>query len=165
MEIAPDLPDRGPQKNHRFVDGGLVANDPLYYAYRWAFANMAVKDGDGKSLLATEFFFHPKQTVDFSALILSLGTGYVTQQGRFEDTSWWPPAKWARHIILACLKGGGQAVHFCMFYPLVAARNTPAYLRLNPVIDPKLDLLDGTRNLDKLSQVCHCPTQTQRLCI
>lgn len=130
----------------RYLDGGLYANDPVFFAYRWGPANLRHMD----RLHLPDFDPGISQT-----LILSLGCGDVRNKvTKQTDQSKGPDEfryhQWAQILIDAAIEGTGQISHFGLFHPFAAAHRMPAYLRINPTIKADLERMDNANNLEKL---------------
>ena len=138
----------------RYLDGGLYANDPVSFAYRWGPANLRQMD---------QIYLHDLKPGISQTLILSLGCGdvrtkvtkttkatgcFFTRQAKGPDE--FKYYQWAQYLIDAAIEGTGQISYFGLFHPFAAAHRMPAYLRINPTIKADLERMDNANNVEEL---------------
>ncbi|MFN7931773.1 MAG: patatin-like phospholipase family protein [Bryobacteraceae bacterium] len=121
----------GPTGYYALVDGGLYANNPALCALV-----------EARTLFGDE-----------PLLVVSLGTGALTQPIVYEDARHWGLARWAKPVLDIAFDGVSSTVDYQLQRMLRTEAGQPQrYYRFQPVLDPGLTEMDDTspRNLRRL---------------
>jgi patatin-like phospholipase/acyl hydrolase len=120
---------------YSFVDGGVFANNPALCAY-----------AEARKMFPSEEDF----------MIVSLGTGELTQPILYHQAKGWGVAQWARPVFSVVLDGISSAVDQ-QLWQLLPTGNTMAnrYYRFQPTLTPESSSFDNTspENIETLKNL------------
>lgn len=133
--LPPDQRPSGPRLTETLVDGGIFANNPAMCAY--AEARRICKKKEIKDIL-----------------LVSLGTGELTDRLEYQDADDWGKASWVQPLLRMIFDGASATVH----YQLQQLLPEKDYYRFQPALTKGLDEMDNTRrtNLDALEELANC---------
>ena len=128
------LDSAGPQGYYALIDGGVFANNPAMCAYVEA-RHVYKEEND--------------------ILVVSLGTGQVTDRLAYERAKDWGIAQWAQPILNVVFDGVSHTVDFQLEELLNNASNDRRYYRFQTLLDKAEDALDdaGADNIQALKVV------------
>ncbi|NEO30640.1 MAG: patatin [Symploca sp. SIO3C6] len=117
---------------YALIDGGLVANNPTALAILEAENNAAQQ---GKTLHAQDI------------LIVSLGTGALTETYKYDDVRNWGILQWTRPLLNLVLDGGSEVIAGQLERSLKAnyKDNSSLYYRFQTSLTRELGIIDNTQ--------------------
>jgi patatin-like phospholipase/acyl hydrolase len=135
--VPPALDPAGP-KDYALVDGGTFANNPAMCAYA-----EAVRD-------------HP----DTDVLVVSLGTGRLTDSISYQRAKDWGLVEWARPLLGVIMDGSSAAIDYQLDQLLGANQR---HFRFQTVLEGVSDSLDdaSASNIDGLKRLAETLIRTE----
>jgi patatin-like phospholipase/acyl hydrolase len=122
---------KGPVDYYALVDGGVFANNPAMCAYV-----------EARKLLEAKGSSFPAET---DVLVVSLGTGQLTDRLRYEEAAGWGLVEWARPLIDVVFDGVSDTVDFQLRELLSRNDEVRRYYRFQAELVEVSDAMDDVR--------------------
>lgn len=132
------------EESYALIDGGVFANNPALCAYA---------EVRHKFQLSQENENGPRAE---NMVILSLGTGDVKKEYRYEEVKNWGKIQWIVPLLSILMTGVAETVDYQITQIFDAIKRPKNYLRINPTLDKNQQILiddASDRNIATIRQI------------